>query len=133
MNGFEYYKLAFKKYAEFTGRSRRRAFWYFTLFNMLVSYAIAGLAYFLLNAAFLSYIYTLIAFIPGLAVTVRRLHDIGKSGWWILIGIIPIIGWIIMIVWAATDSQPGTNAWGPDPKQVGDDISDHLIKDDHLV
>jgi uncharacterized membrane protein YhaH (DUF805 family) len=65
---------------------------------------------------FLTYVYSLAIFIPSLAVCVRRLHDIGRSGWWYLIGLIPVIGWILLIVWFCTDSQPGANKWGPNPK-----------------
>jgi len=61
-------------------------------------------------------IYALAALVPSLAVDVRRLHDIGKSGWWLLIAFVPIVGGIILLVWCATDSQPGDNQYGPNPK-----------------
>jgi uncharacterized membrane protein YhaH (DUF805 family) len=63
-------------------------------------------------------IYALVIFIPGLAVTVRRLHDVGKSGWWYLLAFIPLIGAIILLVWFCTDSQAGTNKWGANPKEI---------------
>jgi uncharacterized membrane protein YhaH (DUF805 family) len=57
-------------------------------------------------------------FIPGLAVTVRRLHDTGRSGWWVLVGLIPVIGFIILLVFMVLDSQPASNQWGPNPKEA---------------
>ena len=128
-----WYVTVLKKYAEFNGRSRRSEYWYFVLISTVISWALMGLGIFLLDLPFISYIYTLAAFIPGVAVWVRRLHDVGRSGWWMLIGLIPLIGFIILIVWAATDSQPGSNPWGPNPKETGDDIAEHLIEDDSLV
>jgi len=64
------------------------------------------------------FIYSLLVLVPGLAVAVRRLHDIGKSGWMLLIGLIPIVGGIILLIWAASDSQPGDNQYGPNPKSA---------------
>ena len=78
-------------------------------------------------------IYSLAVFIPSLAVTVRRLHDVGKSGWFYLIGLIPLVGPIILLVWFATDGQPGTNQWGVNPKEesnfideIGKEIEDRF-------
>jgi uncharacterized membrane protein YhaH (DUF805 family) len=85
----------------------------------LVNFGIAVLLELILGFTFLyflTYVYSLAIFIPSLAVCVRRLHDIGRSGWWYLIGLIPVIGWILLIVWFCTDSQPGANKWGPNPK-----------------
>ena len=64
-------------------------------------------------------IVSLALLLPSLAVNVRRLHDTGRSGWWILIGLIPVIGFIVLLVFECQDSQPGTNAYGPSPKEVG--------------
>ena len=128
MNGFDYFKMAFTRYSDFTGRSRRSEYWYFVLFNALVSLPLTALS---LGAEIEipSLIWTLITFIPSLALSVRRLHDIGKSGWFLLIMFIPLIGLIILIVWACTDSQPGTNEWGPNPKEEGAGVIDHLVDD----
>ena len=99
-----------KQYADFKGRARRKEYWMFVLFNFIISFVIG------LLGSVLSWIYTAAVFIPSLAVCVRRLHDIGKSGWWVLISLIPIIGWIWLIVLYVQDSQPGTNDWGANPK-----------------
>ncbi len=112
-----WYFTVLKKYATFTGRATRAEFWYFILFNTIVSFILAILdGIFGTNGVFYG-IYVLAVLIPTLAVEVRRLHDIGKSGWWLLISIVPIIGFIVLIVWFATDSKE-YNKYGPNPKTV---------------
>ena len=113
--------MAFSKYAEFDGRSRRSEYWYFQLFNLIISTAItfAGLS---VDFEYLGSLYSLIVFIPSLSVTVRRLHDTDHSGWSMLIGLIPLVGWIILIVWLAKDGTPGQNAYGLNPKEEGEDF-----------
>lgn len=110
----------FSNYANFSGRARRSEYWYFTLLNILV----AGLGSGLTVAtdgklSFVSAIWSLAVLIPGLAVTVRRLHDVGKSGWYMFMALIPLVGGIILLVAEATDSQPGYNQYGPNPKGIG--------------
>ena len=110
-----WYLKCWKQYADFTGRARRTEYWMFALVN----FGIALLLELILGFTFLyflTYVYSLAIFIPSLAVCVRRLHDIGRSGWWYLIGLVPVVGWIILIIWFCTDSQPGSNKWGPNPK-----------------
>ncbi len=120
----KYFVKCFNQYADFSTRARRSEYWYFCLFNALISYALAFVLGFiggmtgLIWLGYLAYIYTLVAFIPGLAVFVRRLHDVGKSGWWWLIGLIPIVGFIWLLVLMCTDSQPGANKWGANPKGI---------------
>lgn len=114
-----YYLMVLKKYAEFNGRSQRSEYWYFFLFNILIS-IVLSIASSIIgddNRIFGS-LYSLAVFIPSIAVGVRRLHDTGKSGWMILISIIPLIGWIWLIVLFATDSTPGSNEYGPNPKEA---------------
>jgi uncharacterized membrane protein YhaH (DUF805 family) len=120
--GLSWYLEALKKYAVFSGRSRRTEYWYFVLFNVIVS-IVLGLIDALLGtggpytgAGLLSGIYGLAVLIPTLAVTVRRLHDIDRTGWWILIGLVPLIGGIVLLVFALLDSTPGSNQYGPNPK-----------------
>ena len=116
-----WYLGVLKKYAVFSGRAQRSEYWYFILFNMIVSIILTILdgMFGLYNAqaglGVLSGIYALAVFIPGLAVLIRRLHDIGKSGWWFFIVLIPIIGIILLIVWLATDSKED-NVYGSNPK-----------------
>lgn len=102
-------KLYFTNYANFSGRSRRSEYWYVMLFEFLV-----GLVLGLLPA--LTWIWSIATFIPSLALSVRRLHDLGKSGWWLLIALIPLVGSIILLVWECTDSDPRPNQYGPSPK-----------------
>ncbi len=105
-------KSVFSQYATFSGRARRSEYWYFVLFNYIVSIVLV-----LTGVQMLSYIWSLATLIPGLAVAVRRMHDIGKSGWFLLIGFIPIVGFIWLLVLCCKDSQPD-NQYGPNPKAV---------------
>ncbi len=122
----EWYLMVLKRYAQFSGRSRRKEYWMFTLINIIISLAIylpscmVVTRYFVVSMILvvLSFIYGIAVLVPGLAVAVRRLHDIGKSGWMLLVGLIPIVGGIILLVWAASDSQPGDNQYGPNPKSA---------------
>ena len=107
-----------KRYLDFSGRAQRMEYWMFTLINILVMLGLAILDA-LLGLGFLSTIYALGVLIPSLAVGVRRLHDTNRSGWWLLIGLVPLIGLIVLIVFFVQDSQPGANEYGPNPKEAG--------------
>jgi uncharacterized membrane protein YhaH (DUF805 family) len=117
-----WYLEALKKYAVFSGRSRRMEYWYFVLFNIIVSIVLGvidgllGTSGSYAGAGLLSGIYGLAVLIPSLAVTVRRLHDIDRSGWWILIALVPLIGVIVLLVFALLEGTPGDNQYGPNPK-----------------
>lgn len=106
-------------YCVFTGRSSRSEYWWFVLFGCIVS-AVCGCFEIFSETLgqWLSYIISLLLFLPNLGLAVRRLHDIGKSGWWLLIGLIPLVGWIILIVWYCQPSQPGANRFGDEPNIV---------------
>lgn len=118
-------KSVFKKYAVFQGRSRRSEYWYFFLMNVIVSTVLNILSSltdsqgFLIFLAIVSVVYSLALIVPAIAVSVRRLHDIGKSGVYYLFFLIPLVGQIMLLVWFATDSMPGDNMYGPNPKGVG--------------
>jgi uncharacterized membrane protein YhaH (DUF805 family) len=98
-------KMCFQKYADFSGRAKRPEFWWFALFTFLAS-MILGVV-----SSMLSGLFSLAVLIPSLAVGARRLHDIGRSGWWQLIWLVPVIGWIIMIYWCVQESNPASNAF----------------------
>jgi len=112
------------KYATFDGRARRKEYWYFVLFYCLALVAlvivdgITGTLDEETGAGLLGGLFVLVTFIPTLAVTVRRLHDTNRRGWWILINIIPVIGGIVLLIFTVQDSQPGANRFGPNPKGV---------------
>ncbi|MDO9454789.1 DUF805 domain-containing protein [Nocardioides sp.] len=106
-----------ENYANFSGRARRSEYWYFFLFNFLVS-IVAQVVDNVIGIPILTIVVGLGLLVPGLAVSVRRLHDIDKSGWFILIALIPLVGAIILLVWACTDSKPD-NQYGPNPKRLG--------------
>lgn len=112
----EYYLMAFKKYAVFGGRARRKEYWMFFLFNVIISIALA-IADAVLGLGFLSALYALAVLCPGFAVGVRRLHDTGRSAWWVLIILVPILGVLATLYFMVQDSQPGTNEYGPNPKE----------------
>jgi uncharacterized membrane protein YhaH (DUF805 family) len=120
----DWYIEVLKKYAVFTGRARRKEYWYYYLINTLI-YIVLSLIDVLtgtfnadLSIGLLNGIYTLAVLIPSIAVTVRRLHDTNRSGWWLLIGVIPIIGGIVLIVFLASNSNPEENQYGPNPKLI---------------
>jgi len=108
----------FKNYIVFEGRACRSEYWFWVLFVLLVSIATAIVDAVLFPGNQVSPIYTLAnlaLILPGIAVSVRRLHDIDKSGWWLLIWLIPIVGWIILIVWAIKKGDGASNRFGGDP------------------
>jgi len=131
----KYYLSVLKNYANFNGRARRSEYWFFVLFNvifsivaLIIDYLLGtrfdyeqayGQSYINIHLGYINIFYGLIMFIPGLAVLVRRLHDIGKSGWFVFICLIPLVGPIWLLVLLFTDSKPGVNQYGPNPKGIG--------------
>ena len=128
------YLSAMKKYVQFSGRAPRKEYWMYILIYMIGIFILSFLdgalfgytsetvttgqsvsASINLNSPIFSGIFALIHFLPGLSVAVRRMHDIGRSGWWILIGLIPLIGIFFMIYWLAKRSEAGTNRFGDNP------------------
>ena len=108
--------MPYKRYVDFAGRSRRKEYWMFVLFNILISfvlYFIEGLAG---GPGVVGGLYSLAVLIPSIAVGVRRLHDTNRTGWWLLIGLIPLIGTVILIIFLVQDGEQGANQYGPDPK-----------------
>ena len=118
------YLAVLRKYAVFTGRARRREYWIFLFVNVIIVFLLALLTLPMnptdeYSVSALSLLYGLAIFIPELAVSVRRLHDTGRSGWWLAIGLLPLLGAVILFVFAVQDSQPGANRFGPNPKTAG--------------
>ena len=117
-----WYLTVLKKYAVFSGRARRKEYWMFILFNLIFVIAAVILDSILgtinENSGYglISTLYSLAVLLPSFAVLVRRLHDTGRSGWWIFITLIPLIGSIWLLVLLVGDSQPGDNKYGPNPK-----------------
>jgi uncharacterized membrane protein YhaH (DUF805 family) len=120
----DWYLVVLRKYAVFSGRARRKEYWLFVLFNITIAVVLAlidrGIGTYYANAGtgILGGIYALLVLIPGIAVSVRRLHDTGRSGWWLLIGLVPLIGAIVLLVFVLQDSKPGENVYGPNPKSA---------------
>jgi uncharacterized membrane protein YhaH (DUF805 family) len=98
------------RYIQYEGRARRKEFWFFHLFSLICGT--------LLNMVIppLGTVYALAALVPSTCLTIRRLHDIGRSGWWYLLSCVPFIGLLILLIWFCHDSQPGENQYGPYPK-----------------
>ncbi|MDX1640343.1 MAG: DUF805 domain-containing protein [Balneolaceae bacterium] len=115
----KWYMEALGKYIEFEGRARRKELWTFVLVNFVISIVLSFLdAVIGMGIGFIGTLFGLAMILPSISVGVRRLHDIGKEGLWILIGLIPFIGWIILLYFYIQDSEPGANAYGPNPKGI---------------
>ena len=110
-----YLKVVRDNYANFNGRESRQEYWMFFLFNMIFAIVMIGIDI-ILGLGFLNVIYSLVVMIPGMAVNIRRLHDIGKSGWMVLIVLIPCIGAFWLLYLMVQDSSPLDNEYGPSPK-----------------
>jgi uncharacterized membrane protein YhaH (DUF805 family) len=102
-------------YATFSGRARRSEYWWYVLFVFIASLVLGMVDKAVIGAGILQGAFGLATFIPGIAVGVRRLHDRDRSGWWLLIGFVPLIGWLILIYWFATPGTAGENRFGPEP------------------
>jgi uncharacterized membrane protein YhaH (DUF805 family) len=119
-----WYIAVLKKYAVFSGRARRKEYWYFILFNCIITlvlYGIDGMTGTInssLGGGLLGGIYALAVLIPGIAVLVRRLHDTGRHGGWVLLALLPFIGAIVLLIFTVQDSKPGGNQYGDNPKEV---------------
>ena len=113
----QWYLKVLKNYVGFTGRARRREYWMFTLVNIIITFLISIIEIGMETEIF-SIIYGLAVFLPSLAVCFRRLHDTGRSAWWLLILLIPVIGWIILLVFYCEDGQSNNNKYGPNPKNA---------------
>ncbi|TQR21253.1 DUF805 domain-containing protein [Psychrobacillus vulpis] len=111
-----WYLEVLKNYVGFQGRARRKEYWMFNLFSAIVIIVLSIVELVAGLSSLLSGLYTLAVLLPSLAVSIRRLHDTGRSGWWILIGLIPLIGSIILLVFMCLDGQKNENQFGPSPK-----------------
>ena len=115
------------RFADFKGRSRRSEYWYVQLFLVVTNLAVAGIDLALMDGdvdrfiangggGIVGLIWIFATIVPALAVLIRRLHDTGKTGWWALVGFIPLVGSIVLLVFTVTDSSPGENKYGTSPK-----------------
>ena len=117
-----WYLKVLRNYAVFSGRARRKEYWMFVLFSIIFSIVltiidvVTGLYSKTYDIGLLTTIYSLAVLVPTLAVSVRRLHDTNRSGWWYFIALVPLAGAIILLVFFAMNSQPGDNQYGPNPK-----------------
>ena len=108
--------VVLRNYANFSGRAGRSEFWWYVLANAIISVVLDLLENVADVFGVVSTVYWLAVLIPGVAVGVRRLHDIGKKGPWLLIVFIPLVGFLVLIYWAVQDSHRGSNEWGVSPK-----------------
>lgn len=106
--------IGWRKFADFSGRARRKEFWMFVLGSVIIS-VILSIIGAIIHTSFLSYIYSLVALVPSIAAGVRRLHDTNRSGWFILLGLIPLVG-LVLIYFYVLEGDRANNQFGPDPK-----------------
>ena len=111
-----WYLKGLSNYAVFSGRAQRMEYWMFSLFYTIFAIVLMIIEGILGLGGQITLLYLLAMLIPSFAVTFRRLHDTDHSGWWFFIGLVPLIGMIILVVFMALDSQAGENRFGPDPK-----------------
>ena len=114
----DWFKKGLRNYTNFSGRARRKEFWYFNLaqFILLIIASVLDSVIFSSETSLFYFLVALGLFLPSLAVGIRRLHDTSRSGWWLFISLIPLIGTIILIVFLASDTKYETNQWGPPAK-----------------
>jgi uncharacterized membrane protein YhaH (DUF805 family) len=118
-----WYLEALRKWSDFRGRASRRAYWMFVLVNVLIAFALAIFELVIKSQIPtyprpISFLYTLVLLVPGIAAAVRRLHDTGRTGWWMLILIVPIIGALVLLFFLIQEGEGTDNAYGPDPKPL---------------
>lgn len=113
-----WYLEVLKKYAVFNGRARRKEYWLFFLFNIIICIVLSIIDMVVGTISLFTALYSLAVLVPGIAVAIRRLHDTGRSGWWLLIAFVPIIGAIVVLVLMVLDGTPGENQYGKNPKEV---------------
>ncbi|HJM42445.1 MAG: DUF805 domain-containing protein [Nitrospinota bacterium] len=111
-----WYFSVLKKYAEFSGRAHRKKYWMFVLFHIIIVFVLGLVDTFVGSPGVVGMLYGLAVLIPSIAVTVRRLHDTDRSGWWFLIALVPLIGIIVLIVFMVRDGTPRENQYGANPK-----------------
>jgi uncharacterized membrane protein YhaH (DUF805 family) len=112
----DWYLGVLRQYAVFDGRARRKEYWMFVLFNIVIAAALAIVGRVVGLDGALRGLYVLGVLIPSLAVSVRRMHDTGRSGWWLLVVLVPLVGWLIVLYFMAQAGETGGNSHGPDPK-----------------
>lgn len=119
----DWYLQAWRNYSDFAGRARRSEYWYFLLGNLIVATVLTVVDFLLAGSLLgsatrlLDLLYSLAVLVPGIAVTIRRLHDTGRPGIWILIGLLPLVGAVVLLVFMLEDSQPGSNRYGASPRR----------------
>lgn len=111
-----WYLDVLKKYAVFNGRARRKEYWMFFLFNIIIAVVLGIIEGIVGGPGVLGALYGLAVLLPSIGVSIRRLHDTDRSGWWLLIGLVPLIGAIVLLVFFVQDSQAAENQYGPNPK-----------------
>lgn len=114
-----WYLEVLKQYTVFTGRARRQEYWMFTLTNFVIMLGIVLIETAIGLPGIISTLYALAVLLPAIGVSIRRLHDTSRTGWWLLLVLIPYVGAIILLVLMALDSTPGENQYGPNPKEAG--------------
>ena len=111
--------IVINHYFDFDGRTRRSVFWYFVMAYFVIWIVLAVVQRELGMYGLLTGLFTLALLLPNLGLAARRLHDTGRTAWWLLIGLVPVAGWIVLIYWYSLEGESGANQFGPDPKAPG--------------
>jgi uncharacterized membrane protein YhaH (DUF805 family) len=121
MSWYQWYPVVIRRYVDFDGRASRPEFWWYQLCNVIIVAVLTVIGHAVNDRNAIADLYNLAVLLPSLAVGIRRLHDINRSGWWLLLNLLPIIGWIIIIIWAASAGTPGPNRYGVGPRGPGNE------------
>lgn len=116
VSGFGWYTKVVKNFVVFQGRASRSEYWMFQLFNALIMFGIIIVEAMIYEQPIIGVIYILAMILPNLSVSVRRMHDTGRSGWWLLVSFVPVVGGLIFLIFTLLASEAGSNRFGPNPK-----------------
>ena len=114
----EWFLQVMRKFADVSGRARRKELWMFTLVIGVANLVFNVLGRMTSLFSIVGVLFSLVVLVPSITVSIRRLHDTGRSGWWLLLNLVPFLGWAVVIYFFVLDGQPGHNQYGPNPKEV---------------
>ena len=122
MNFGEAIASGFSNYVNFSTRAVRSEYWYWFLFNFLAEIA-TEIIDAVIGISLTTAVFSLVVLLPGIAVAVRRLHDLDRTGWWLLLAFVPLVGIVVLLIWFCTKGTDGSNRFGPDPLRGGGEVN----------
>ena len=123
MNFGEAIASGFSNYVNFSSRAARSEYWYWVLFNVLAQVVTEIIDNAVIGMSVTTAIFSLAVLLPGIAVAARRLHDVDRTGWWLLLAFVPVVGLIVLLIWFCTKGTDGPNRFGPDPLPSGGQVN----------